>query len=155
MTREVKRKAHENGHFSVKETRDILKNDYIIPQIDEKIQKVINTCILCILSNKLGKLEGFLHPLYKENPLQTYHIDHLGPLTSTNKKYFIHEICVVIPHENYYMETRVNLEIQRRTFGNLRQRDSIHRQEFEDYCANKRSNISQLLICQQSDRQSY
>lgn len=43
----------------------------------------------CILSErKHGKKEGFLHLIDKgECPLETYHLDHLGPMPSTNKKY--------------------------------------------------------------------
>ena len=49
----------------------------------------IHNCIPCIVSNrKRGKMEGELHPLPKKaEPLQTYHIDHLGPLESTSKQY--------------------------------------------------------------------
>ncbi|GBL82277.1 Pro-Pol polyprotein [Araneus ventricosus] len=43
----------------------------------------------CILYNKKhGKGEGFLNPIPKDNvPLNTYHIDFVGPLPSTNKRY--------------------------------------------------------------------
>ena len=46
-------------------------------------------CIECILVNrKRGKQEGYLHPIPKEDlPLTTYHIDFIGPLSTTNKNY--------------------------------------------------------------------
>lgn len=50
---------------------------------------VISNCIECILcSKKEGKKEGFLYPINKEPvPLDTFHMDHLGPMPSTNKNY--------------------------------------------------------------------
>ncbi|GFU25654.1 hypothetical protein TNCV_2005971 [Trichonephila clavipes] len=44
---------------------------------------------MCILKNKKsGKQEGFLHALVKDNiPINTYHIDHLGPLATSSKNY--------------------------------------------------------------------
>jgi len=34
-----------------------------------------------------GKREGRLVPIPKGNPLQTYHVDHLGPMNATEKMY--------------------------------------------------------------------
>ena len=50
---------------------------------------MISNCIPCILANrKRGKQEGLLQPMQKESlPLHTFHIDHLGPLETTNKNY--------------------------------------------------------------------
>ena len=37
---------------------------------------------------KYGKKEGFLHPIPKGDvPFDTMHMDHIGPLPSTNKSY--------------------------------------------------------------------
>lgn len=49
----------------------------------------MKNCVLCILAErKRGKREGFLRPIPNENaPLLTYHIDCLGPLELTCKKY--------------------------------------------------------------------
>lgn len=49
----------------------------------------MRNCINCILSErKRGKAEGFLYAIEKgETPLDTYHVDHLGPLPSTKKRY--------------------------------------------------------------------
>lgn len=56
---------------------------------DLKIQKVINNCIPCILTEKKqGKVEGYLNPIEKgSTPLDTFHVDHLGPMPSTKKCY--------------------------------------------------------------------
>lgn len=40
-----------------------------------------------MMTKKTGKQEGLLHPIDKETPLDTYHIDHLDPMPSTQKKY--------------------------------------------------------------------
>lgn len=57
--------------------------------VGEKIKKFINNCVHCILTErKQGKKEGFLHAIDKgELPLDTYHVDHLGPMVSTVKQY--------------------------------------------------------------------
>jgi len=43
----------------------------------------------CIIFNsKAGKKEGFLTPIEKgDRPLMTYHIDHVGPMEMTSKRY--------------------------------------------------------------------
>ena len=64
-------------------------SDYYIPSVDEKIERCICSCVKCILGDKKrGKAEGLLNPIPKgEEPLDTFHIDHLGPLPSTKKSY--------------------------------------------------------------------
>lgn len=49
-----------------------------------KVEKVVRNCINCMLAErKQGKQEGFLHPIEKgELPLDTYHVDHLGPVST-------------------------------------------------------------------------
>ena len=102
---EIIRNAHER-HFSTKKTMEIVRQDFYIPKIESKMQKCIANCIPCILTNrKRGKQEGQLHPLHKEGlPLHTYHINHLGPLDSTNKNYK-HILAIV---DSFYMEIFVN-----------------------------------------------
>ncbi|GFU18350.1 transposon Ty3-I Gag-Pol polyprotein [Trichonephila clavipes] len=80
---------HENGHFSVGKTEEIVKQESFIPNLTNVVKKVILNCVPCILANKkTGKKEGFLNPFSKENiPLSTYHVDFIGPLPSTNKSY--------------------------------------------------------------------
>ena len=89
MTRQVIRSAHERAHFSVAKTTAIVNRDYWISDAKAIIQKIVKNCITCILAErKCGKAEGYLQPLDKgEVPLDTYHIDHLGPLPSTRKNY--------------------------------------------------------------------
>lgn len=81
--------AHEQGHFSTAKTMIMLKRDYWFPNMEEKVKRVINNCIRCVLAEKKkGKGEGVLYPIEKRAvPLDTYHIDHLGPMPST--KYLI------------------------------------------------------------------
>lgn len=89
MQYDIIRKNHEKGHFSIEKTEELINREYFIEDVKRKIRKVIDNCIECILiSHKRGKKEGHLHPIDKGDvPLSTYHIDHLGPLTSTNKNY--------------------------------------------------------------------
>lgn len=89
MQYEIIRRNHERGHFGVVKTEELIKREYFIDNLAEKIRKVIKNCVECILiSHKSGKKEGHLHPIDKGDvPLSTYHIDHLGPMTSTSKQY--------------------------------------------------------------------
>lgn len=65
------------------------QQEFFIDKLSEKIKKCIENCIVCLISDrKRGKKEGYLHPIPKEDqPLQTYHLDHLGPMTATDKQY--------------------------------------------------------------------
>ena len=80
MEVEIVRRAHEQGHFGVKKTMERLREEYYIPNVEEKINDCINNCVECILSEKKrGKAEGHLQPIPKGDvPLDTFHMDHLG-----------------------------------------------------------------------------
>ncbi|UYV74583.1 hypothetical protein LAZ67_12000199 [Cordylochernes scorpioides] len=76
MEMEIIKLAHEERHFGVQKNFEMLKKEYYITDLKSKIKK------------KHGKQEGMLHPISKgDTPLDTYHIDHLGPLASTRKDY--------------------------------------------------------------------
>ncbi|GFX34169.1 hypothetical protein TNCV_2072061 [Trichonephila clavipes] len=89
MQTELIKLAHEKGHFPCAKTEEIVKREFFIPNLSKKIQNVIINCVSCILANKKsGKKEGFLNPVPKEDmPLSTYHVDFIGLLPSTNKRY--------------------------------------------------------------------
>jgi len=89
MQNEIIQMAHSGGHFSVKRTEENIKQEFYIPMLTKKTERVITNCVPCILGNKkTGKQEGFLNPLNKSDiPLYIYHLDHLGPLESINKNY--------------------------------------------------------------------
>lgn len=83
------RQAHEQGHFNVNKMEVLIRRDYWFKDMRLKIEKIITNCINCILAErKQGKQEGFLNTVDKGDiPLHTYHVDHLGPMTSTKKSY--------------------------------------------------------------------
>lgn len=89
MAYQVIRQAHARGHFAASKTEAIVKRDYWIANLREKTEKVVRNCIDCILAEKKqGRQEGFLNTIDKGDiPLDTYHVDHLGPLASTKKSY--------------------------------------------------------------------
>ncbi|KAK9681060.1 7tm Odorant receptor [Popillia japonica] len=89
MQRQIIKNAHENGHFSVKKTKELLRRDYYIPSLEEKIKNVILNCIPYILAQRQSrKQKSLLNPIEKgEVPLQIYHVDHLGPMIQTGKGY--------------------------------------------------------------------
>lgn len=86
----VIRKCHEdNGHFGKQKIEQLLKQQYEIENLEEKVRNCINNCLICLIADrKRGKKEGWLHPIPKDDkPLQTFHLDHLGPMTATDKQY--------------------------------------------------------------------
>ncbi|GIX85121.1 hypothetical protein CDAR_94141 [Caerostris darwini] len=89
MQTELVKLAHEKGHFSAAKTEEVVKQEFFIPNLDNLTRKVIANCVPCILSNKkCGRKEGYLNPIPKGDvPLSTYHVDFIGPLPSTNKRY--------------------------------------------------------------------
>ncbi|GBL93950.1 Transposon Tf2-9 polyprotein [Araneus ventricosus] len=145
MQMSLVKSAHEKGHFSVKRTEDHLINEFYIPKLKQKIEKCISNCITCILaSKKQGKQEG-------ELPLDTYHVDHLGPLESTNKNYK-HILCVIDSFTKFVWlyptkstssrEAISKLELQKSVFGNPRRiisdkGSAFNSKEFDDYCSSE------------------
>lgn len=89
MQTEVIRQAHENGHFAWQKTEHLIKRDFWFRNMKKSMQHFIDNCLKCILAErKLGKGEGFLYAINKGYlPLDTYHVDHLGPIASTKKNY--------------------------------------------------------------------
>lgn len=89
MEAEIIRDAHEVGHFAVQKTLHSIQQKYFIPHAENKVQRHIKNCIRCIIYNKkLGKKEGYLNCINKgENPLETLHVNHLGPMDATSKQY--------------------------------------------------------------------
>lgn len=95
MQSEIIRRVHEDGHFGFKKVEELIKRDYFIPNLKPKIENCLQNCIRCILGKrKSGKQEGYLHPIPKgDSPLDTFHLDHIGPMQATKKKY---KHCLVI-----------------------------------------------------------
>ncbi|GFT60961.1 hypothetical protein TNCV_4092481 [Trichonephila clavipes] len=160
MQAELIKLIHENGHFSVGKTEEIVKQEFFIPNLSNVVKKVIVNCVPCILGNKkTGKKEGFLNPISKESiPLSTYHVDFIGPLPSTNKSYQ-HIFTVVdaftkftwlYPVKTVSAESALEkLKQQQKTFGNpiriISDRDSAFTPKlFNDYC--DKENIQHLQI---------
>ena len=74
MQKDVIRKTHEeNGHFGWRKMKDLLEQQYYIPNMRRLVEKQLLNCIPCILAErKQGKQEGFLDPIDKgEMPLDT------------------------------------------------------------------------------------
>ncbi|XP_033179142.1 uncharacterized protein K02A2.6-like [Bombus impatiens] len=89
MRTQVVRQAHERGYFGVAKTEAMVKKDFWFKGLREKVEHVVSNCLGCILAErKLGKQEGYVNPLDKgDTPLDTYHIDHVGPMIATKKRY--------------------------------------------------------------------
>lgn len=128
---DVMKSVHENGHFGVKKMEESVKQRYYIPALREKLRKCVSSCVPCILAeNKHGRGEGYLHPIDKEElPLQTYHIDHLGPMEATCKAYkYIFVVTDAFTKFTWLYPTKTTnakevldkLDFQKTTFGNPR-----------------------------------
>ncbi|GFS59564.1 transposon Tf2-6 polyprotein [Trichonephila clavipes] len=160
MQAELIKLIHENGHLSVGKTKEIVKQEFFIPNLSNVVKKVIINCVPCILANKKnGKKEGSLNPISKESiPLSTYHVDFIGPLPSTNKSYQ-HIFTVVdaftkftwlYPVKTVSAESALEkLKQQQKTFGNpiriISDTGSAFTSKlFNDYCDEE--NIQHLEI---------
>jgi len=79
MENEIIMIAHKQGHFAAKKTQDLVEKSYFIPKLKEKVVRVVDSCVECIVFNsKAGKNEGFLTPIEKgDRPFMTYDIDHV------------------------------------------------------------------------------
>ncbi|XP_011054535.1 PREDICTED: uncharacterized protein LOC105146151 [Acromyrmex echinatior] len=125
-----------------------------------KVERHIANCVQCILTNhKEDRQEGYLHPIPKSDvPLHTYHIDHLGPLDTTNKSY--NHILTIIDNFTKFVrlyptksttarEVTSRLDVQKQIFGNPKQivtdRDTAFTsQEFKEYC--QREGIEHVTV---------
>lgn len=159
MHSQIIRRAHEKGHFSVAKTETIVKRDYYIRNLRQKVERIVQNCIDCILAEKKqGKQEGFLSTISKgEVPLDTFHVDHLGPLASTKKNY--KHIFVVIDSFSKFTwlyatkstdtaEVVDRLRKQANIFGNPRRIISdrgtaFTSNDFQEYC--KSEGIQHIL----------
>lgn len=96
MEHEIIINAHDIGHFGKEKCKEIVQREFWIKRLDEKIKRYIQNCVACILATKKsGRQEGFLHAIDKgEIPLDTFHLDHVGPLATTNKSY--NHILVIV-----------------------------------------------------------
>lgn len=150
MEVEIIRAAHDNGHFGVKKVEESLNQQFFITKTKEKIHQVISSCVPCILSErKQGKGEGFLHSIEKgEAPLDTYHIDHLGPMVATCKQYkylfvivdaFSKFVWIYPTKTTNAKEVLDKMHFQQQTFGNPRRIISdkgaaFTSENFEKFC---------------------
>lgn len=160
MENEIISNAHSQGHFSAKKTIDLIEKSYFIPKLKDKVNRIINGCVRCIIVNaKSGKKEGFLTSIDKGNlPFVTYHVDHVGPMELTNKRY--NHILVVVDGFSKYVwlyptrstgvdEVLNSLEKQAINFGNPHRIVSdrgtaFTSHAFREYCES--NNIQHLLI---------
>lgn len=161
MQTQVVRQAHERGHFGVTKTEEIVRKDFWFKGMRSKVEQVVSSCIDCILAErKQGKQEGMLHPIEKGTvPLDTYHVDHVGPMTSTKKKY--RHLFVVIDAFTKFVwlyptkstdaaEVINRLVTQASVFGNPRRivsdrGSAFTSKAFQEYCQSEKIEHSLIV----------
>ncbi|KAH0817262.1 hypothetical protein GEV33_005528 [Tenebrio molitor] len=157
MEEEIIKLAHENGHFSVRKTKELVQREYWISGLEEKIKKIVSNCVPCILAErKSGKQEGFLNPIDKgDRPLQTYHVDHLGPLSQIKKGYkYIFAVIDAFTKFVWLYPTKTtnseevirHLKDQQSIFGNPKtiisdRGAAFTSAKFEEYCAEEKIKL--------------
>ena len=160
MEDEIIKLAHNQGHYGVAKTQEIVERQYHISGLAAKVRKIVRSCVECIIADaKTGRKEALLNPIDKEDvPLKTYHVDHVGPMEMTKKAY--NYIFVVVdgftkfvwlyPTKSTDAKSVVDcLEKQSAVFGNpvriVSDRGAAFTSHaFKDYC--KDENIHHLLI---------
>jgi len=66
MENEIIQSAHSPGHFSARKTQDIIERSYFIPKLKDKVDRIVESCIRCIIVNsKAAKKVGFLTSIDK------------------------------------------------------------------------------------------
>lgn len=138
----------------------MIRREFFISKLKQKVQKYIENCIVCILANrKRAKEECLLNPISKDDgPVCTYHIDHLGPMEQTQKSYkyiltivdgFTKFVWIYLTKTLTTNEVIQKLEHQQAVFGNPRRIISdrgptFTSNVFEDYC--EQLNIEHVKI---------
>jgi len=84
METEIIQNSRKQGHFSSKNTQGLIEKWYYIPNLKEKVARVV------LVNAKAGRQEKFLTPIDTvDKPLVTYHVDHVGPMDLTKNDIII------------------------------------------------------------------
>ncbi|GFT93483.1 transposon Ty3-I Gag-Pol polyprotein [Trichonephila clavipes] len=59
MQANIIKTAHERGHFAVLRTQDLVSKDFYIPRLKDKVEKCIQNCVTCILTNRKRVIDAF------------------------------------------------------------------------------------------------
>ncbi|GFY33164.1 transposon Ty3-I Gag-Pol polyprotein [Trichonephila clavipes] len=74
MQANIIKTAHERGHFAVLRTQDLVSKDFYIPRLKYKVEKCIQNCVTCILTNrKRDKQDGTLNAIEKKTIYLSIH----------------------------------------------------------------------------------
>ncbi|GFW73529.1 transposon Ty3-I Gag-Pol polyprotein [Trichonephila clavipes] len=74
MQANIIKTAHERGHFTFLRTQDLVSKYFYIPRLKDKVEKSIENCVTCILTNrKRGKQDGTINPIEKKTIYHSIH----------------------------------------------------------------------------------
>lgn len=157
MQFEIIRRTHDQGHFKTKKMEELIKREFHIPKLREKIDRFVKNCVTCILTDrKAGKQEGMQHPIPKDDlPLGTLHLDHLGPMASTRKNYryiltiidaFTKFVWIFPVKSTTAEESMQKLRLVTAVFGNpsrviTDEGTAFTGSQFEDYCKDENIQV--------------
>lgn len=76
------------GHLALEKTIEAIGHRYWFPSMRKYVKNYILACLGCLYNKKpSGKTPGSLHSIEKKDiPMDTLHIDHLGPFVKSVKK---------------------------------------------------------------------
>nr|CAI5831076.1 unnamed protein product [Callosobruchus analis] len=103
----ILRKYHDEvGHLGYKKCESLIKNKFWFQGMTKFIKKYVYACLDCAYKrSQYGRKEGFLFPIDKpDQPLHTWHIDHLGPYVKSVGGYCY--ILMVVDSYSKYLFAR-------------------------------------------------
>lgn len=103
----ILRKYHDDvGHLGYKKCESLIKSKFWFQSMTKFIKKYVSACLDCAYKRgQYGRKEGFLFPIDKpDQPLHTWHIDHLGPYTKSIGGYCY--ILMVVDSYSKYLFAR-------------------------------------------------
>lgn len=78
----------DNAHPGITKTEELVRQRFWFPKLRKYVQDYLRACLNCLyVKPKRGESCGAIHPIPKPQlPMDTIHMDHLGPFLQTTRK---------------------------------------------------------------------